>query len=441
MRTLKNGLADIIRDQFKPAVLGFLKKYGKTGKRDFDKLSEFIGTFVTNWASSSSGPSGPSGPSERARGGTDLYKIANFIKNAVYEMTSVFPNILISNVTNVSRVHAYWGLAPVDSIRIYNSISAYYQPLGEFREDIVLTRLLLDIQTKFVDLRLFFENLPIHESIRVGSHDYFSFFDRETIELLLEYVFLSVLHEYIIATDKIDLIRMDSVEQKKVNREAIRDSADEDTQFSSEYPELAEEYQQVYGDMTEIQIQAGNREELKTRVAKLLLAFINITRKNKAEIDISYENISAAIRKRKEKEKNRIIDRFKQMSEDERRVEDQKKKLKLDEWNVGTQRGIFEYDKHTSTREVNEQMAEEALDIQKHGIRQADFVEIHGDSGVDDGEEPLREMLDVNQMPDEMEVQADEENVMAGLTSLKTNFFDGQFYSDDESDDGFGDDA
>ena len=426
MRTLKNGLADIIRDQFKPAVLGFLKKYGKTGKRDFDKLSEFIGTFVTSWASS-------------INGGSDLYKIANFIKNTVYEMTSVFPNILITNVTNVSRVHPYWGLAQVDSTRIYNSISAYYQPLGEFREDVVLTRLLLEVQTKFVDLRLFFENLPIHESIRVGSHDYFSFFDRETIELLLEYVFLSVLHEYIIATDQIDLIRMDSVEQKKVNREAIRESNDEDTQFSSEFPELAEEYQQVYGDMTEIQIQAGNREELKTRVAKMLLAFINITRKNKAEIDISYENISAAIRKRKEKEKNRIIDRFKQMSEDERRVEDQKKKLKLDEWNVGTQRGIFEYDKYTSTREVNEQMAEEALDIQKHGIRQADFVEIHGDSAADEGEEPLREMLDINQMPDEMEEHADEENMMSGLTSLKANFFDGQFYSDDESDDGFGD--
>ena len=437
MRALKNGLADIIRDQFKPAVLGFLKKYGKTGKRDFDKLTEFIGTFVTTWASSYPGVSsgGVSG------GGTDLYKVANFIKNAVYEMTSVFPNILITNVTNVSRVHAYWGLAQVDSIRIYNSISAYYQPLGEFREDVVLTRLLQFVQTKFVDLRLFFENLPIHESIRVGSHDYFSFFDRETIELLLEYVFLSVLHEYIIATDELDLIRLDSVEQKKANREAIKEANDEDTQFSSEYPELAEEYQQVYGDMTEIQIQAGNREELKTRVAKMLLAFINITRKNKAEIDISYENISASIRKRKEKEKNRIIDRFKNMSEDERRVEDQKKKLKLDEWNVGTQRGIFEYDKHTSTREVNEQMAEEALDIQKHGIRQADFVEIHGDNGVDEGEEPLREMLDINEMPDEMEEQADEENVIAGLTSLKANFFDGQFYSDDESDDGFGDES
>jgi hypothetical protein len=425
MKMLKNGLAEIIKDQFKPAVLSFLKKYGKTGKRDFDKLTEFIDSFVTTWAA------------DTTKG--DLYKIANFVKNAVYEMTSVFPNILITNSTNVSRVHSYWGLAQVDSIRIYNSISAYYLPLNEFREDEVLIRLLLSIKNKFVDLQLFFENLPIHESIRIGSHDYFSFFDRETIELLLEYVFLSVLHEYIIATDELDLIRLDSVEQKKANRREISESNDEDTQFSSEYPELAEEYQEVYGNMTEIQIQAGNREELKTRVAKMLLAFLNITRKNKAEIDISYENISVAIRKRKDKEKNRIIERFKQMSEDERKVEDQKKKLKLDEWNVGTQRGIFEYDKITSEREVREQMAEEELDIQKHGIRKADFVEIHGDTGVDEGEEPLREMLEVNQMPDEMEEQADEEGLMAGLTSLKANFFDGQFYSDDESDDGFGD--
>ena len=422
VRILKNGLANMIHQTFKPGVLRFLVKYGKIGKRDSDKLTNFIDTFVTKWANG------------------DLYKTANFIKNTVYEMTSVFPNILITNVTNVSRVHNYWGLADVDKFRIYNSVSNYYEPLGEFREDATLLRLLNSIQPRFSDLRLFFDNLPIQEPIRIGSHDYFSFFDKDTIHLLLEYVFLSVLHEYIVATDDPDLIRLDKIEKKRANRAAIAATSDVDTQFSAEYPELAEEYEELYGDMTEIQIQAGNRDELKTRVAKMLLSFINIARKNKSEIDISYENITAAIRKRKDKEKTRIIERFRNMSEDERKVEDQKKKLKLDEWNVGTQKGIFIYDKQTSQREVMEQMVEEQLDIEKHGIRQADFVEIHGDEGGAD-DEPLREMVEVGQIPDQDDLEMTEETMFSGVGALKKNFFDGQFYSDDESDDGFGDEV
>jgi hypothetical protein len=418
VKLLKDGLARIIEERFKPSVLSFLKKYGKMGGRDFNRLTELFDTFVKVWAT------------------PDLYKTANFIKNAVDEMTRIFPNILVTNATNTSRVHKYWDLADVDSVKIFNSIKGYYEPLGEFRQDRVLNKILLFIQNKFIDLRLFFDHLPIQQSIRIGSRDYFSLFDKDTIHLLLEYIMLSVLHEYIIATDDDAFVRLDRVEKKKANRARISEDNDVDIQFASEYVDLEEEYQGVYGDMTEVQIRAGNQDELKTRVAKMLLAFLTIMRKNKSEIDFSYENISASIRKRKEKEKNRIIERFKNMSEDERKVEDQKKKYKMDEWNVGTQRGIFEYDKKTSEREAREQAAEEELDIQKHGIRAADFMEIHGDNL--DADDTLREMVDIDAMQTDLDQAAEEETETTGMVGLKRNFHDGQFYSDDESDDGFG---
>jgi hypothetical protein len=411
LKLLKNSLAEMIQETFKPSVLAFLQKYGKLGRADFGRLEDFFQTFVSKWAT------------------PDIYKTANFVKNTVYEMTSVFPNILITNVTNVSRVHKYWLLAPVDEKRIYKSVASYFEPLGQFRQDRVLQRLLLHTHDKFVDLRLFFENLPIQEAIRVGSRDYYSFFDKDTVHLLLEYVFLSVLHEYIIATDELDLIRMDQVDRKRENRAKIAQNSDPDTLITAEHPDLDEEYREVYGDLLEVQIEAGNREDLKTRVAKMLIEFINITRKNKSEIDISYENIAASIRKRKEKEKNRIVERFKNMSEDERRVEDMKKKLKMDEWNVGTQRGIFEYNAATSTREVQEQQMEETLDIQKHGLRQADFLAINADALAQGGD--FQEDVE--------EGEEEEDHLLTGLGELKRNFHDGQFYSDDESDDDFGD--
>lgn len=415
IKVLKNGLVDILEGTFKPSILEFLRKYGKMGSRDYTSMSSFFDSFVKSWAT------------------PDLNKVSRFIKNAVDEMTRIFPNILTTNVTNTSRLHLYWDLVKVDSEKIFRSIKSYYEPLNEFRQDRVIIRLLESIQTKFVDLRLFFDNLPIQESIHIGSRDYFALFDKDTIGLLLEYIFLSVLHEYIVATDDIDLIRLDKSERKIANRKRIADDT-ENNAVESEYVDLAEEYQDVYGDMSEIQIQAGNQEELKTRVAKLLIAFLNITRKNKSEINISYQNIAAAMRKRKENEKNRIVERMTAMSPDERSVEDMKKKYKMDEWNVGTQRGIFEYDKKTSEREVREQMTEDALDIQKHGMRKADFLSLHG--GTDYGEDTLREMVDVDDMPEDIH---DEETVVNGLRSLKSNFMDGQFYSDDDSDDGFGD--
>jgi hypothetical protein len=240
-----------------------------------------------------------------------------------------------------------------------------------------------------------------------------------------------VLHEYIIATDDVGLVRRDKQEKKKFNREQIAKRGEDD--ITSEYLDLDEEYQEMYGDMTEVEIDAGNRDELKNRVAKLLIAFINIIRKNKTEIDISYETIQSAIRKRKENEKNRIVERFKAMSPDERSVEDMKKKFKMDEWNLGTQRGIFEYDKKTSEREVREQEAEEALDIRKHGMRKEDFISIHADT--EDSGDILREMVDSEDLTDEVPEELENE-----ITDLKTHFFDGQYYSEDESDDDFGDD-
>jgi len=409
LKALKNTLAETIRDQFKPAVLAFFKKYGKVSPLEMNRLTQFMDTFVSSWAT------------------PNLYQIANFVKNTVYELTSVFPQILITNVTNVSRVHKYWTLAEVDEVRVYRTIQGYYEPLGEFRQDPVLTRLLLHIQPKFVDLRLFFQHLPIQEAIQVGGRDYYSFFDQDTVKLLLEYIFLSILHEYIIATDERELLQLDKVEKKRANRKRIAEAAE--PTFSAEFSHLEKEYEEVYGNMLEVQIQAGNRDELKTRVAKMMLAFISITKKNKAEINISYENIAVAIRKRKEKEKNRIIEKFKNMSEDERKVEDMKKRLKMDEWNVGTQRGIFKYDQSTSYREVMEQQAEEALEVQKHGIRAADFVSIH----ASEEDDPVREMLEADQL-DEAEADAD-----TGIQTLKKGFDDGRFYSDDESDDGFND--
>ena len=417
INVLKNALVRIIKDDFKPQVLKFLKKYGKLSRTEFNRLEEFFETFVRKWASD------------------DLYKISTFMKNTVDEMTRIFPNMLLTNIPINARFPGqHIDFSEYDKMKIYNSKRDYYAPLGEFKQDRVIQLLLLKIREKFVDLRLFFENLPIQSPMMRYNREYFSLFDKETISFLLDYVFLSVIHEYIIATDDPDLIRADIFEKKKSSRDKIAEQKDISIQFQSEFTDMGEEFEETNDDIAEIQIDVGNKEELKTRVAKMLLGFINIARKNKNEIDISYDSIANAIRKRKENEKNRIVQRFEGLSKDEREIEDMKKKFKLDEWNVGQQKGLFVYDKIVSDRERMEQEKEDLIDIQKHGMRKADFMMIQS-------EELMQEGVEADDIEDLEDMEEEDPDMGFGLQSLKKNFHDGQFYSDDESDDGFGDES
>ena len=417
INVLKNTLVRIIQDDFKPQVLKFLKKYGKLSQTEFGRLETFFDTFVRKWASN------------------DLYKMSNFMKNVVDEMTRIFPNMLLTNVPINGRFpNQHIDFSTFDKAKIYNSKNDYYAPLGEFKQDRIINLLLNKVKEKFIDLRLFFENLPIQTPLMKYNKEYFSLFDKETIVFLLDYVFLSVIHEYIIATDDPDLIRTDIFEKKKSSREKIVKQQDISLQFQSELLYIDEDYEETNDDIAEIEIDIGNKEELKVRVAKMLLAFINIERKNKNEIDISYETISNAIRKRKENEKNRIVQRFENLNKDERDIENMKKKFKLDEWNVGQQKGLFVYDKNVSDRERIEQEKEDLIDIQKHGIRKADFMMIQS-------EEFMQESVDIEDLEDMEDMEEEDPDMGFGIQSLKENFHDGQFYSDDESDDGFGDEA
>ena len=59
-----------------------------------------------------------------------------------------------------------------------------------------------------------------------------------------------------------------------------------------------------------------------------------------------YQDISKMVTMLKTNEKNEITKKFENMSDDDRKVQDLLKRFKMNEWNIGTQRGIFEYDKN-----------------------------------------------------------------------------------------------
>lgn len=416
-KVLKDYLYRVNEKFLKPEIIAFLKSYGKQEKREFDRLSQFIDTIVKKWNID------------------ELSNISTFMKNAVEDITVIFPNMILNKVTN-NRIHKFWGLSDNDERSLYNFNRQYYQSLQVFVDDRILNRLIRSIESRFTDLRLFLNTLPIYSPIMKDGREYFAMFDKDMIVFLLEYVFYSVLHEYIQASHSDDLLFGDRVEKKMDRRNTLKERTDVSIQFTTEFE--ADNRVEYTDELAEIQIEMGNKEDLKERVAALIITFMTIVRDNKEDMDISYDMISTAIHKRKEAEKLRFTEKLRLLSVDERKIEDQKRKFKLDEWNVGMQKGLFIYDKKTSDRERREQELEEQLEIAKYGIRKSDFDSVYN-GGTDEVELEERDLDEEDE--DELEEVDRAENQDGGIdiTHLKNNWTDGGYYSEDGSDDDFGD--
>jgi hypothetical protein len=103
------------------------------------------------------------------------------------------------------------------------------------------------------------------------------------------------------------------------------------------------------------QIWEGKRSVLKEKIRQFFYDCLEIERDNKQVVDMSYEELRQKQNETEKREKTRITDRLKEMEIYERRVENQMKDLKLGNWNVGQQKGLFQYDKETFKREMMEQ--------------------------------------------------------------------------------------
>ena len=420
-KVLKNYLYRVVEKFLKPEIAAFLKTYGKLEKRTFEKISAFLNTIVRKWNLEN-----------------QLSSIVTFMKNVIQDITVGFPNIILNSNEN-NRIHKYWGLSDNDERVLYNFNKGYYDPLKPFFNDRVLNRVLIEIEMKCVDLRLFFNSLPIYSPIQRGEHEYFALFDRDMIVFLLEYIFYSTIHEYIVAANDDTMLTFDRNEKKIARRSVIQNRADISVQFDVEFTSMEEALLETGDNIAEVQIDMGNKQDLQERVAALLTTFLTMMEDNKEDIDISYEMISTAIRKKKETEKLRFTERLRLLSPDERKVEDQKKRMKLDEWNVGMQKGLFIYDKNTSDRERREQELEEQLQIAKYGIRAADYDAVY--NGEDEVDLEGQEIGQLDEEEDRELERIDElENQDGGIDirNLGRNWMDGGYYSEDGSDDEFG---
>jgi hypothetical protein len=296
-----------------------------------------------------------------------LYTITNFIKNSMKQMTNVYPNVIINGVNpiNISTKWGnHWGLSSYHEGDINRYINEYMNDLDKFKGDSILNQYLLKLQNRIIDLNMFIQHIPVETPVLKNGDVYFSLFDKQTTYLLFVYCWYSILHEYIQCVNDPNLLDMDIQVMKRNKRNDIRESQNTSNYIASVIPDEDVDESNANTELIQMEIRRADTRELKDRVCNLLYAFLNIEMKNKKVLDRSYNEISRKVRRSKEEEKKTITDYLENMEKDARKVEDMIKNFKLGRWNVGTQKGVFMYDKGTYDQEREANLLRFAQDLE-----------------------------------------------------------------------------
>jgi hypothetical protein len=343
--TFKDYLINANGEMFSK-ISAFMDVYGNQSYAEYEKLQKFL-----------------------KAGGTP-----EFIRNSIYFMTRAIPSMIL-NGTSFNHLPESWKFANPHYSDLGKMVEKTWDNIKGYSGDIIISGALKDIELRSSDIFLLISELPIYKPIVKGEHTYYSLFDSDSVKLMYEYLWFSAIYEYIVSASNPDLLYIDIESKKTIQRERIIE------------PDLAMGLD-VYGDedddMREVDIKAGNEDEYKKRIAKLILSIFKIDIDNQ-QLTMSYDEISKKIRKSKTNEKQKMVEYLGKMADDERANEQQFKKYKMGKWNIGKE--LFKYDKKNYSNNENGDEEEEDEDGYGDGEEEDEDEEEEDEDGEENYEE------------------------------------------------------
>ena len=257
-----------------------------------------------------------------------------FIRNAIYNIVDIFPNIVLNKVdyTDIT-IPKHWKLSQRHNLDIKDIITAYYRNLKQFYGTHELHSILNNIQNKCMLIKALAINTPFFASFFDGETEIGSIFDARLVELLFKYYILLIFDVYI------SLVNPAEVAATSAAVLPIGDQF-EDYEDIEEVPEEAPEVEESFIEAATI---AGEKKEVANKLSNYLVVIVEILCNDKAAIDFNKETIMSKILLAKEKEKTDITDYLKNLDDDERAVENVFKHHKLEKWGKGLQKGLTQY--------------------------------------------------------------------------------------------------
>ena len=338
-----------------------------------------------------------------------LYNIVNFYKDFISNFVKVFPNIILNKV-NYDDVHIpnYYGFSKNHSNKLKNYIGGYYEKLKTFYGNPTLLNILTTVQKRSNNLIRIANVTPKFSSIKLGEEKIIKpIFDERTSRFLFEYYLLRVLLNYIELSDEEDMVVTE-----------IRKETEVSDIFAVKYLEEIDtrvDLAMTSRSQTDVTLLTGNKKELRQKTAELLIAFVDILNNQKDTVDISYEIIQDRVFKLREREKDMVTDRLKNMTDELRDADTILKINKLGKYSVGMQKGLTMYDKEYYEQEGD--LRDEMVKAEKK-IRQ---------SNPDANDENIDILLDEYMEQQELDNQLDDEAY--DMRDITEDYTDGQHYT------------
>ncbi len=316
------------------AIQTYLTRNSRLGSRELNALTQYMDG-VSTWS--------------------DILKVHEFIYGSIKHVITKVPTMLLNKskpkTETLSQDMKHWDLAPRHYEIMGQFVDSYYEEIHSFKGDKNLHNLMADIHDdlNMKDILLLLERLP---SMRLSV---------DTLVLVYKFCYLATFYEMVLFSQ--DLSMYNNFTQEEVD----------DDEFN----------------MTEVELQ-DQRQEFYQQTAKLMATLITIDMNNKKALNYNYDELIESFRKEALVEKKAITDRFKNMQKDERNTELLLKKYKMGRWNLGEQKGIYQYDKALYEQEVEvdtrrpENMTVEELERwENEQLEAQEDLEAYGDVGMD----------------------------------------------------------
>ena len=284
-----------------------------------------------------------------------IYKMVGFIKNAIRDIVSVFPNMILNKVDYTSvNISKHWGLSQVHENDLKTNINSHYSVLYKLYDDSDVVIIVQKLMNLSKDIELLANNTFFNTPLNVGEQKYmYSIFDRRLTMMLFKFYF------YTILTTLISLRDDSEVALKNIYKavDARISNIDDELMSIQRASELET------GNISELEIVLGDKKELSDKIAMILTSFMSVVDVDKKAIDFNYTILMERILRSKEREKDVITENFKKMTDETRQVQDLIKNHRLEQWNKGMQKGLFRYEKDTYDDERAEQDRLTKIDI------------------------------------------------------------------------------
>jgi hypothetical protein len=323
------------------AVVAFLDTHANLNLGNLEKMSAFL-EGISNWKFN------------------DISSATREIYNMVYNVSKVYPNKTLARKFQYV-VPDHWTFSLAHSVYLQEATKAFYSniaAIGGDDLDATFSRYLTAVVANLTDLVLFIEQIPVFSPLIRGEMKYWSLYNDETILLLYNYGLLSAVHEYVVLANDRAFVEMRAEEIKTTRRRGQNQEDElEDEQWIDNL-----DANEDYGAATQIRqvhIVESDAVELKKTAAKWLNAVLQRELDTKTAFNRDYKEIMDSTMSLKYKDKKGITDYLANLSRDERRVEQTLRSHKIGRWNVGMQKGLYQYEKNAYDAEITQWHTEE----------------------------------------------------------------------------------